>query len=148
MTFSRVVRVVAFRLDFACFVSVRRPWLVWFDFVLPLMDLLLLLSSCLALAVFCFAFLFCLFFVFLLVLPPCSALALAMRGAAFSLCMSFEVACASARLVRLALSFCCGDCFLLLVASFCDSALRVTPAETRLMAYRRRQVEHTSGNVL
>ena len=120
MTFSRVVCVVASLLDFACLVSARRPWLVWFDFVLPLMGLLLLLSSCLALAVFCFALLFYLFlfFVFLLVLLPCFALAWAMRGAAFSLCMSFDVACASARLVRLALSFCCGDCFLLLVVSF------------------------------
>ena len=71
ISFARVVRVVASRLDFACFVAVRRPWLVWFDFVLPLMDLLLLLSSCLALAVFCFALLFCLFFVFCV--SPCSA---------------------------------------------------------------------------
>ena len=68
MTFSRGVCVVASRLDFACLVSVRRPWLVWFDFVLPLMGLLLLLSSCLVLAVFCFALLFCMFFC----VSPCS----------------------------------------------------------------------------
>ena len=68
MTFSRVVCVVASLLDFACLVSARRPWRVWFDFVLPLMGLLLLLSSCLVLAVFCFALLFCMFFC----VSPCS----------------------------------------------------------------------------
>ena len=64
----RVVCVVASLLDFACLVSARRPWRVWFDFVLPLMGLLLLLSSCLGLDVFCFALLFCLFFC----VSPCS----------------------------------------------------------------------------
>ena len=66
----RVACVVASLLDFACLVSARRPWIVWFDFVLPLMVLLLLLSSSLVLAMFCFALLFCLFFVFRV--SPCS----------------------------------------------------------------------------
>ena len=89
ITLSRVVHVVASRLDLACLVSVRRPWLVWLDFVLLLMGLLLLLSSCLAFAVFCFALLFCSFFVFFCV-SPCSV-ALLRLGLNHARCSVFFV---------------------------------------------------------
>ena len=142
MAFSRVACVVASRLDLACLVSARRGLrglilccLVWSFFLFP---------SCLAVAVFCFASLFCLVVCFFLrsslfccFVSPWLELC---AGQRFHLRLSFDVACASARLVRFALSFCCRHWFLSTAVSLCDSALRVPPPETRLRVHRRFEI--------
>ena len=120
MAFSRVACVIASRLDLVCLVSAGRGLrglilccLVW-PFVFSVL-------FALAVAVFCSASPLCSVvcsFAFLLVLlfgVPWLALC---AGQRFHLCLSFDVACASVRLVMVALSFRCGYWFLLPAVSF------------------------------
>ena len=123
-----------------CFSS---AWLVWFDFVLSCMDVLsALFVFGSGRVLFRFFFLFaCLFFC----VSPCfvalSRLGLshAWGGVFFCVCrLTWRVLPVVSS--GLPCRFCCGHWFLLPAVSLCDSALRVTPAETRLTVYRRRQV--------
>ena len=101
---------------------VSSAWLAWFDFVLSCMDISFFCSLRVWLLPYFASFRFSVWLFFFLrsslfccFVSPWLELCVGQR---FHLRLSFDVACASARLVRVALSFRCGYWFLLPAVSF------------------------------